>query len=115
MIEKQQKDGVNKRLVYFTVNENVPLWGLEGVYRNGEPVGHLRRADFGYFINKSIGQSYIHRSDGWAIDTNYMKQGVYEIDVLGQLHPAKIHFKSPFDHTDQRMHGFYNDVPEKLS
>lgn len=115
VIEKQQKDGVNKRLVYFTVSEEVPLWGLEGVYRNGEPVGHLRRAEFGYFINKSIGQSYIRRTDGGPIDMNYLKQGVYEIDVLGKLHRAKIHFKSPFDKTDQRLSGYYNEIIEESS
>lgn len=115
VIEKQQKDGVFKRLVYFTVNEEVPLLGLEGIYRNGEAVGHLRRAEFGYTIQKSIGQSYIHRSDGSPIDIDFLKQATYEIDVMGCLHPAKLHIKSPFDHTDQRILGFYNEIPEKLT
>lgn len=114
-IEKQQKDGLSKRLVYLTVNEEVPLWGLEGVYRNGEPAGHLRRAEFGYFINKSIGQSYICRSDGNPIDIDYLKQATYEIDVMGCLHPAKLHIKTPFDETDQRTLGFYNEISEKSS
>lgn len=113
-IDKQQKNGITKRLVYFTVNEEVPLWGLEGVYRNGEPVGHLRRAEFGYFINKSIGQSYIHRSDGQPIDMDYLKQAAYEIDVMGCLHPAKLHTKAPFDKTDQRPLGFYDEITENL-
>lgn len=115
VIEKQRKDGVNKRLVYLTVNENIPMWGLEGVYRNGEPIGHLRRAEFGYFMKKSIGKSYIYRNDGWAIDRHFMEQGVYEIDVLGQLYPAKIHLKSPFDETDQRIQGYYHDIGETIS
>lgn len=114
-IESQQKRGLTKRLVHFTVNEEIPLWGLEGVYRNGEPVGHLRRAEFGYFINKSIGHSYIHRSDGKPIDIDYLKQATYEIDVLGCLHPAKLHIKPPFDTTDQRTLGFYNELPDQLT
>lgn len=112
VIEKQQNDGLTKRLVFFTVNEEVPLLGLEGVYRNGEPVGHLRRAEFGYTIQKSIGQSYIHRTDGKAIDNDFLKQATYKIDVMGCLYPAKLHIKSPFDHTDQRIIGFYNEIPE---
>lgn len=114
VIEKQQKEGVFKRLAYFTVNEEIPVWGLEGVYRNGEPAGHLRRAEFGYYINKSIGQSYISRQDGKPIDTEYLKQANYEIDILGKMYPAKLHLKSPFDKTNQRPLGYYSEIPEKL-
>lgn len=114
VIEKQQTDGVTKRLAFLTVSDEVPLWGLEGVYRNGVPVGHLRRAEYGHFINKSIGQSYISRSDGNPIDNEYLKQGTYEIDALGCMHPAKLHLKSPFDKTDQRILGHYNEIQEPL-
>lgn len=114
MIEKQRIEGVKKRLVYLTVSDEIPLWGLEGVYRNGEPVGHLRWAEFGYMTNKSIGKSYIHRSDGQSIDTEYLKQGTYEIDVLDKRYPAKLHLSSPFDKTNQRIQGFYNEIPKNL-
>lgn len=114
-IDKQRNDGSTKRLIYFTINKDVPLSGLEGVYRNGEPVGHLRRAEFGYYINKSIGQSYIHRSDGKPIDNDFLKRATYEIDVMGTLHPAKLHVQSPFDPNDQRLLGFYNEIPETVS
>lgn len=112
-IERQQKDGLTKRLVYFTVNEEVPLWGLECIYRNGEPVGYLRRAEFGYSINKSIGQSYVHRRDGKSIDIDYLKHATYEVDVMGCLHPAQLHLRTPFDKTDQRILGFYNEITDK--
>lgn len=114
MIEKQQNEGVRKRLVYLTVSEEVPLWGLEGVYRNGEPAGHLRWAEFGYFTNKSIGKCYIHRSDGKPIDDEYLKEAKYEIDVFGKLHPAKLHLNSPFDATNQRILGYYNEISENI-
>lgn len=89
-VEKQRKNGTNKQLIYLTLDARVPLWGLEGVYRNGEAVGYLRRGDFGYSINKSIGNSYICRKDGQSIDGEYLTKGNYEIDVLGELYPAKI-------------------------
>lgn len=114
VIEKQQNEGVNKRLVYLTVSEEIPLWGLEGVYRNNEPVGHLRWAEFGYFINKSIGKSYIHRSDGKPIDDEYLKEAKYEIDILGKRYPAKLYLNSPFDQTNQRIIGYYNEIPGNL-
>lgn len=95
VIDGQRKHGVHKRLVYLTLDDKIPLWGLEGVYRNGEAVGYLRRAEFGYYLNKSIGKSYIRSNDGNPIDTKQLTEGLYEIDVLGKMYPAKVHFNSP--------------------
>lgn len=105
MVEKQRNDGVHKRLVYLTLDEQIPLWGLEGVYRNGEAVGHLRRGEYGHFIQKPIGKSFIRRNDGKTIDNEYLKSGKYEIDVLGKRCSAKLHLEIPFDPTSQRIHG----------
>lgn len=107
VVEKQRLKGVQKRLVYFTIDEKKPLWGLEGVYRNGTEVGHLRRGEFGYSIGKSIGKSFIHRNDGQPINDQYL-QGDFEIDVMGKRYPAKLHLKAPFDTENQRILGYYN-------
>lgn len=95
---KQRAEGAKKRLAYFTIDEKVPLWCLEGVYRNGEAVGVLRRADFGHTINKSIGSAFVKRSDGKIVSDNYLLQGKYEIDVMGQLYEAKIHLEGFLTH-----------------
>lgn len=110
VVDRQQKDGVHKRLVYLTLSDEIPLWGLEGVYRNSEAAGHLRWAEFGYFINKSIGKCYIQRLDGKLIDKEYLKQATYEIDVQGKLYSAKLYLNSPFDITNQRILGYYNEI-----
>ncbi|XP_055319035.1 sarcosine dehydrogenase, mitochondrial-like [Sitodiplosis mosellana] len=97
VIEKQRKHGVHKRLAYLTLDEKIPLWGLEGVYCNGKAVGYVRRAEFGYYINKSIGKSYIRSIDGAPIDVKRLTRGSYEIDVLGKLYSAKVHLQSLLD------------------
>lgn len=107
IVDQQRKNGVQKRLVYLTLDNQIPLWGLEGVYRNGESVGHIRRGDYGYFIEKSIGKAFIRRSDGKAIDTEYLTNGSFEIEALGKRYLAKLHLKMPFDPANQRIHGFY--------
>ena len=106
-VDRQRLEGVNKKLVYLTVDEHVPLFGLEGVYRNGEPVGHLRRAEFAFCLDKLVGKSYIRRNDGKPVDANYLKSGYYEIDVMGKKYEATCHAKSPFDPDNQRLHGNY--------
>lgn len=72
-----------KRLVSFTIDERIPIWGLECIYRNGEIVGFVKRGEFGYTIDKSIGTAYIHRNDKHPIDDEYLRTGVYEIELLG--------------------------------
>lgn len=83
-------------MVYLTIDEKIPLWGLEGVYRNGECVGHLRLGEFGYSSNKSIGKCYISCPNGHIIDNRYLCKGEYEVEVLGQRYKAKLHVISPF-------------------
>lgn len=43
------------------------MFGLEAIYRNGVPVGHLRRADYGFYIDKTIGYGYIRNPDGGVV------------------------------------------------
>lgn len=107
-IEKQKKNGVHKRLVFLTLNDQNPLWGLEAVYRNGDLVGHLRRGDYGYSLNKSIGQFYIKRSDNKPVDDEYIKSGNYQIEIMGHKYDAKCFIRSPFDSNGKRILGNYN-------
>ncbi|KAG8554975.1 hypothetical protein GDO81_003955 [Engystomops pustulosus] len=70
-LEKQKTEGVQKRLVGFTIDEKVPLFGLEAVWRNGVAVGHIRRADFGFAINKTIAYGYIRNPDGGPLAVKF--------------------------------------------
>lgn len=106
-IDRQRNVGIRRRLVYLTLNEQVPIWGLEGVYRNGEAVGFLRRADYGYALRKSIGQAYVSRRDGEIIDNDYVTHGTYEVVILGKRYKAECHLRSPFDPEGKRILGIY--------
>uniref|UniRef100_A0A8C4II66 Sarcosine dehydrogenase n=1 Tax=Dicentrarchus labrax TaxID=13489 RepID=A0A8C4II66_DICLA len=53
-LEKQKEEGLRRRIVCFTIDEKVPMFGLEAIFRNGVPIGHLRRSDYGFFIDKTI-------------------------------------------------------------
>lgn len=77
--------GIQKKLIYLTIDEKIPIWGLEGVYRNGEIVAHLRRGEWSHTLNKALGNCYI-RGEG---------DGEFEVEVMGKLHKAQAHLKSP--------------------
>jgi sarcosine dehydrogenase len=106
VVLEQQNSGTRKRLVYLTLRERMPLWGLEAVYRDNEIVGHLRRGEWAYTLDCALGQCYIKRADK-AIDIDYIKKGRYQIEVMGKLYDADIHLRSPFDPKGRRILGEY--------
>lgn len=95
VVEKQRSEGVYRKLVSLTLDAKIPVWGLEGVYCNGNAVGYLRRADFAHSINKSIGKAYIRSIDGKPINVAEIEKQSFQIDVIGELYGAKAHLESP--------------------
>lgn len=106
-VEEQRYNGIHKRLVYLTIDDQLPLYGLEAVYRDGEIVGHLRRGEYGFFLQKPIATAYIQRPDGKIIDNEFLTSGNYEIESLGRIYKAKCHLRSPFDVAGKRVLGIY--------
>lgn len=47
----------------------VPMFGLEAIWRDGQVVGHVRRADFGFAIDKTIAYGYIRDPAGGPVST----------------------------------------------
>ncbi|XP_063791914.1 sarcosine dehydrogenase, mitochondrial [Pseudophryne corroboree] len=106
-LENQKSEGVRKRLVGFTIDEKVPLFGLEAIWRNGEAVGHIRRADFGFAINKTIAYGYIRDPHGGPVTSDFVRSGEYTLERMGVSYPAEAHLKSPFDPNNNRVKGIY--------
>ncbi|XP_072287286.1 sarcosine dehydrogenase, mitochondrial isoform X2 [Pyxicephalus adspersus] len=106
-LERQKSEGLPKRLVGFTINEKVPLFGLEAIWRNGVAVGHIRRADFGFAIDKTIGYGYIRNPDGGSVTADFVRSGEYVLERMGVTYAAEAHLKSPFDPNNNRVKGVY--------
>ncbi|KAF0876092.1 SARDH protein, partial [Crocuta crocuta] len=106
-LEKQRAEGLRRRLVCFTVDEKVPMFGLEAIWRNGQVVGHIRRADFGFAIDKTIAYGYIRNPSGQSVSLDFVQSGDYALERMGVAHPARAHLKSPFDPDNRRVKGIY--------
>uniref|UniRef100_A0A8C3JJ55 Sarcosine dehydrogenase, mitochondrial n=1 Tax=Calidris pygmaea TaxID=425635 RepID=A0A8C3JJ55_9CHAR len=106
-VEAQKAKGIFRRLVCFTTEEKVPMFGLEAVWRDGKVVGHIRRADFGFAIDKTIAYGYIRDPAGGPVSLDFVKNGSYELERMGVTYPARAHTKSPFDPDNKRVKGFY--------
>ncbi|KAG7223903.1 hypothetical protein INR49_015159 [Caranx melampygus] len=107
-LEKQKAEGLRRRIVCFTIDEKVPMFGLEAIFRNGVPVGHLRRSDYGFFIDKTIGYGYIRNPDGGVVSADFIKSGEFTLERMGVTYKAKAHLKTPFDPENKRVKGIYN-------
>ncbi|GIX90698.1 sarcosine dehydrogenase, mitochondrial [Caerostris extrusa] len=70
---EKQKEGraQKKRLACFTIDEHIPLWGLEVIWRDDRIVGFLRRAEYGFAIGKSIGYGYVSHPDGIVVTPDF--------------------------------------------
>lgn len=106
-LEKQKEEGLRRRIVCLTIDEKVPMFGLEAIFRNGVPIGHLRRSDYGFFVDKTIGYGYIRNPDGGVVSADFIKSGEFTLERMGVTYKAKAHLKSPFDPENKRVKGIY--------
>lgn len=94
-----------KRLATFLLEPSVALNGNEVIYRNGKIVGYLRRAGFGYTINKSLGTGYVsleEKEDQESVQ-QFLHKGSYQLEVMGKMYKADISLKPVFDPQREKM------------
>lgn len=83
------------------------MFGLEAIWRNGQVVGHVRRADFGFAVDKTLAYGYIRDPSGQSVSLDFVKSGDYALERMGVTYPARAHLKSPFDPDNKRVKGIY--------
>ena len=91
----------------FFLHSHKALLGLEAIYRNDQAVGFVRRAGYGYHIQKSIAYGYISNPHGDPVKNDFIKSGKYYLESMGTKFDANVHVKSPFDPKNERVKGIY--------
>lgn len=94
-VAEQRVSGVAKKMATFVADGDVILSGRETIYRNGERVGWLSSAGYGYTLQKSIGMGYIRDKNG--VDADYVKSGTYELEVATERVPCSVHLAPLYD------------------
>ena len=100
-VDEQRANGTKKMLAIFVADGDVILSGRETIYRNGERVGWLSSAGYGYSLGKSIGLGYIRDQAG--VDVNYVKSGEYELDVATVRVPCTVSLAPLYDPKMERV------------
>ena len=86
---QQQLAPLKKRFASFVVpDKQVVLLGRETLYRNGDRVGWLSSAGWGYTLNSNIGMGYVRRDAG--VDQQFLREGDYELEVAGERVPCEL-------------------------
>jgi len=111
-LEALKGQRLSKKKVCFTLQDNsVCLIGMEAVVRNDQVIGFIRRADYGFFIDRPIAYGYVSHPDGGKINAEWLKSGDYQLESMGNRFPAKLHMRSPFDAENKRVKGDYANAP----
>ncbi len=94
---KQKAAGLRRRLACFTVDDpEVTLLGRETIFRDGERVGWLTSAGWGYTVGKNIGFGYVDRDEP-GIKADWLRAGRYELEVATRRFPAGLHLGPLYD------------------
>ena len=105
-IVAQRERGIGKLLATFTVDPSIVLLGRETIFRDGERVGWLSSAGFGYTVDRSIGLGYVRRPQQLAPVGEFgqwVTSGAYELEVATERVPAEVSLKPLYDPTNARV------------
>ena len=77
------------------------LLGRETILRNGEAVGYLRSAGFGYTVNRPIGYGYVSAAEG--LTGKFFEEGEFALVVATDVVPAEVHRNALYDPQGTRL------------
>ncbi len=101
-IEVQRTKPLPRLLAGFTLDDpGVVLLGRETIYRNGQRVGWLSSAGWGYTVRKNIGLGYVRDANG--VDADCVMSGEYELEVATERVAAKPFLKALYDPEMKRI------------
>jgi sarcosine dehydrogenase len=95
MLEQQQQPLVRSLAGFTLADRDIVLLGRETIYRDGERVGWLSSAGWGYTLETNIGLGYVRNPVG--VDRAYLQAGSYELEVAGERHACELQLQPLYD------------------
>ncbi len=108
-VEKARDGGTRRRLVSVLAGEGDAdspgpmLWGGELVLRDGVAVGQLTSAAWGEAVGRAVGLGYLRHPAGDVITPEFLRAGRYQVNAGGDLYPATVSLRPPFDPSSARV------------
>jgi len=105
-VEKARAEGPRRRLVSVLLDDpDVMMWGGELVLRDGEPAGQMTSAAWGETLGAAVGLGYVRHPGGEPATAEFARSGRYQVNVGGELVPATVHLRPPYDAAGTRVRG----------
>ena len=105
-VEKAKAEGPRRKLVSLVLAEPEPMmWGGELVLRDGKPAGQVMSGAWGAALGASVGLAYVRHPDGEVVTPGYLRSGSYQVNIGGEVHPAVVHLRPPYDPAGLRVKG----------
>lgn len=103
-IERRREEGAKSRLLLFKLSDPEALiFGKEPILRDGEIVGRLTSASYGWSQGAAVGMGYVTRPSGTALRD--LASAEYQIMVEGKAITARASLRPLYDPDNSRMRG----------
>jgi glycine cleavage system aminomethyltransferase T len=107
-VERARADGPRRRLVSLVLGDpGAMIWGGELVLRDGAAVGQVTSGAWGETLGACAGLAYLRDPDGGVLTADVIRAGRYQVNVGGDLYPATVTLRPPFDPSGHRIRGHY--------
>ncbi|HEU5391279.1 MAG TPA: FAD-dependent oxidoreductase [Streptosporangiaceae bacterium] len=107
-LERARAGGPRRRLVSLVLGDpDAMIWGGELVLRDGVAVGQVTSGAWGETLGACAGLAYLRDPDGGVLTPDVVRTGTYQVNVGGDLHPATVTLRPPFDPAGDRIRGQY--------
>ena len=107
-VERARTGGPRRRLVSLVLGDpGAMIWGGELVLRDGIAVGQVTSGAWGEALGACAGLAYLRDPDGGVLVADVIRSGEYQVNVGGDLYPATVTLRPPFDPSGDRTRGQY--------
>ena len=102
VVNKKASGPMTRRLVQILVKDPEPmLYHAEVLHRNGKPIGYVRAGSYGFTLGGAVGLAMIEA--GEPIDSHYLENSHWQIEINGKLYPAIVSLKPLYDPEMKRI------------
>ncbi|MGH3151026.1 MAG: GcvT family protein, partial [Streptosporangiaceae bacterium] len=108
-LEQARAAGPRRRLVSLVLADpEAMIWGGELVLRDGVAVGQVTSGAWAAALGAAAGLAYLRDPAGAPLTAEVIRSGDYQVNVGGQLYPAAVSLRPPFDPAGLRVKGHYD-------
>jgi len=102
VVARQAAGPPRRRLVQVLLDDPDPLlFHAEPLLRDGEVVGYLRAASYGWTLGAAVGLALVEADE--PVTAVWLAAGAWQVDVAGTPHPATVSLRPLYDPTSARV------------